>query len=278
MGLVEITTPPSHGVEEITSHYLSNLELALGVASELGLGVVSIGDVPPPDKPLHPRRPRLQGQGQRSRSQQVLARGRCAGAHLHLELPAGTVWPDVKAALDAPLAAQRELLGPTTSPPPSTRRSWPSPAPALSRTGERLCRQDGPLQGHPRLRRSLRGSARGRRLEPLREPCAGPGRSAEGALQGLVCGDGPAGWSAGSSRRRGQSAQGFVEPGAFEPPRHRRDQEHGRQLSRDGAGGLRPHPWRCREIRHERLEVRPAGGCSPSSPMETCFTCRFSPT
>ena len=37
--------------------------------------------------------------------------GRCAGAHLHLEVPVGTVWPDVKAALDASLAAQEELLG-----------------------------------------------------------------------------------------------------------------------------------------------------------------------
>lgn len=36
--------------------------------------------------------------------------GRCAGTHLHLELPAGTVWPDVKLALDAPVAAQEELL------------------------------------------------------------------------------------------------------------------------------------------------------------------------
>ena len=31
-------------------------------------------------------------------------------------------------------------------------------------------------------------------------------------------------------------------------------------------------------IRHERLEVRPSRGCLPSSPMETCFTCRFSPS
>ena len=46
MGLVEITTPPSHGVEEITSHYLSNLELALGVASELGLECIHWGRTP----------------------------------------------------------------------------------------------------------------------------------------------------------------------------------------------------------------------------------------
>ena len=46
MGLVEITTPPSHGVEEIISHYLSNLELALGVASELRLALYPLGTYP----------------------------------------------------------------------------------------------------------------------------------------------------------------------------------------------------------------------------------------
>ena len=51
MGLVEITTPPSHGVEEITSHYLSNLELALGVA-ELGLALYPLGTYPLPISPV----------------------------------------------------------------------------------------------------------------------------------------------------------------------------------------------------------------------------------
>ena len=111
MGLVEITTPPSHGVEEIISHYLSNLELALGVASELGLALYPLGTYPLPINPVLRDDP-----GYRVKAS-VLGRnsfshaGRCAGAHLHLEVPAGTVWPDVKAALDAPAAAQRELLG-----------------------------------------------------------------------------------------------------------------------------------------------------------------------
>src|SRR3712207_2368435 len=38
---------------------------------------------------------------------QVGAPGR---TYLHLELPAGTVWPGIKTALDAPVAAQEELL------------------------------------------------------------------------------------------------------------------------------------------------------------------------
>ena len=86
------------------------------------------------------------------------------------------------------------------------------------------------------------------------------------------------GWSAGSSRRRGN-----LHRASWNPVR----------LSHHGTVEIRsmdanfpemvlavcPHPRRCGErIRHERLEVRPSRECSRSSPMETCFTCRFSPT
>ena len=110
-GLVEIITPPSYDVKEMVSHYLSNLQLALGVASELGLALYPLGTYPLPissvfrDDPGYMVKASTIGHGRFSHA------GRCAGAHLHLELPAGTVWPDVKAALDAPVAAQRELLG-----------------------------------------------------------------------------------------------------------------------------------------------------------------------
>ena len=110
MGLVEITTPPSHGVEEITSHYLSNLELALGVASELGLAGYPLGTYPLPISPLIRDDPAYRVKASTIGQERFSHAGRCAGAHLHLEVPLGTVWPDVKAALDAPLAAQRELL------------------------------------------------------------------------------------------------------------------------------------------------------------------------
>jgi gamma-glutamyl:cysteine ligase YbdK (ATP-grasp superfamily) len=110
-GLVEICTPPSYGMGEITRNYLDNLGLALGVASDLDLALYPLGTYPLPlspvvrDDPGYTVRASIIGQERFSHA------GRCAGAHLHLELPAGTVWPDVKAALGAPVAAQRELLG-----------------------------------------------------------------------------------------------------------------------------------------------------------------------
>jgi len=109
--MVEITTLPSYGIEELAKSYLSNLDLALGVASELGLALYPLGTYPLPispavrDDPAYKVKASIIGHGRFSHA------GRCAGTHLHLELPAGTVWPDVKAAIGAPSAAQEELLG-----------------------------------------------------------------------------------------------------------------------------------------------------------------------
>jgi len=130
--LVEITTPPSSGVGDLASNYLGNLHLALRLASELGLALYPLGTFPLPISPA--LRDDL---GYRVKASIIGYRrfshaGKCAGAHLHLELPAGTVWPDVKAALDAPIAAQRELLGLynlATALDPALVRS-PAPAPS----------------------------------------------------------------------------------------------------------------------------------------------------
>jgi gamma-glutamyl:cysteine ligase YbdK (ATP-grasp superfamily) len=44
--LVEITTPPSSSFEDLARNYLNNLNLALGAASELGLGLYPLGTYP----------------------------------------------------------------------------------------------------------------------------------------------------------------------------------------------------------------------------------------
>jgi gamma-glutamyl:cysteine ligase YbdK (ATP-grasp superfamily) len=109
--LVEVATPPSSGLKDLADNYLNNLELALKVASELGLALYSLGTYPLPIKPVIRDDPDYTVKASTIGHGRFSHAGRCAGAHLHLELPAGTVWPDVKAAFDAPLAAQRELLG-----------------------------------------------------------------------------------------------------------------------------------------------------------------------
>ena len=170
----------------------------------------------------------------------------------------------MKAALDAPLAAKESFSASTTSPPPSTRRSWPSHAPALSTKDGRTALQARTVHyrgilGFEGLYADLHEvgglSAYASRVEDLVDQQRARYRAWFAAMD-------RAGWSAGSSRRRGQSAQGFVEPGAFEPPRHRGDQEHGR-LSRDGAGSLRPHPWRCGESQARKPGGKTGRGARP---------------
>jgi carboxylate-amine ligase len=108
--LVEVTTPPSADLAELTRNYLGNLALALEVGAELGLGLYPLGTYPLPIMPTVREDPGYRMQARTIGYKRFLHAGRCAGTHLHLELPAGTVWPDVKLALDAPVAAQEELL------------------------------------------------------------------------------------------------------------------------------------------------------------------------
>jgi hypothetical protein len=109
-GLVEITTPPSSGFDDLTRNYQNNLNLALEVASELGLGLYPLDTYPLPIRPEVRDDPSYRLQARIIGHERFLHAGRCAGTHLHLELPAGSVWPDMKTALDAPVAVQEEFL------------------------------------------------------------------------------------------------------------------------------------------------------------------------
>src|SRR5215216_4683199 len=109
--LVEIATPPGSSFKDLADTYLNNLDVALKVASELRLALYPLGTYPLPISPVLREDPGYRVKASTIGHGRFSHAGRCAGAHLHLELPAGTVWPDVKAALDAPPAAQRKLLG-----------------------------------------------------------------------------------------------------------------------------------------------------------------------
>lgn len=101
-GLVEITTLPSHGVVDLARNYLANLGLALGVASELGLALYPLGTYPLPIRPVMRDEPAYAVKASTIGHERFSHAGRSAGTHLHLELPPGTVWPDMKTALGAP--------------------------------------------------------------------------------------------------------------------------------------------------------------------------------
>jgi carboxylate-amine ligase len=109
--LIEIATPPGSCFKDLADNYLNNLDLALKVASELGLALYPLGTYPLQISPVVRDDPGYRVKASTIGHERFSHAGRCAGAHLHLELPAGTVWPDVKTALDASAAAQRELLG-----------------------------------------------------------------------------------------------------------------------------------------------------------------------
>ena len=108
--LVEITTPPSSDLTDLAKSYLSNLNLALEVGAELGCALYPLGTYPLPITPVVRNDPSYRVQARTIGLDRFLHAGRCAGAHLHLELPAGTVWLEIKTALDAPMAAEEELL------------------------------------------------------------------------------------------------------------------------------------------------------------------------
>ena len=108
--LLEVTTPPSASFGELARNYLRYLRFAIEVGSKTGLELYPLGTYPLPIKPEIRDDPSYDVQARTLGHDRFLHAGRSAGAHLHLELPAGTVWPDVKTALGAPLAAKEELL------------------------------------------------------------------------------------------------------------------------------------------------------------------------
>ena len=108
--LLEVTTPPSASFEELARNHLRYLRFAIEAGSKIGLELYPLGTYPLPIKPEVRDDPSYDVQARTLGHARFLHAGRSAGTHLHLELPAGTVWPDAKTALGAPLAAKEELL------------------------------------------------------------------------------------------------------------------------------------------------------------------------
>jgi gamma-glutamyl:cysteine ligase YbdK (ATP-grasp superfamily) len=108
--LVEINTPPVHTVADLSRSYLKILNFALRAGRELGVRLYPLATYPLPVTPVLRDEPRYELQARTIGHRRFLHAGRCAGVHLHLELPAGTVDPDMVVSSEATAAAREELL------------------------------------------------------------------------------------------------------------------------------------------------------------------------
>lgn len=90
-GLVEVNTSPARTLAELEREYVENLRLALRAARALGLRLYPLGTYPLPLRPVVRDDPDYRVQVGTVGPERFVDAGRCAGTHLHLGLPAGTV-------------------------------------------------------------------------------------------------------------------------------------------------------------------------------------------
>lgn len=108
--MVEINTIPVHNLNELTHEYLDLLQLLLQVAHELNLRVYPLSTYPLHIMPIMRDKPNYHLQLRAVGSQRFENAAKCAGTHLHLELPAGTINRRVGVCYQSTPEARVELL------------------------------------------------------------------------------------------------------------------------------------------------------------------------
>ncbi len=109
-GMVEINTPPAYSIEELASAYLKHLKLALQVGQELGLRLYPLSTYPLHVMPVIRSGLWYDVQLRTVGYDRFLHAGRCTGTHLHLDLPEGTISPQVGVSYGTTDEARAELL------------------------------------------------------------------------------------------------------------------------------------------------------------------------
>ncbi len=108
--MVEINTPPVHSLAELTREYVTSLGLALNAGREIGLRLYPLATYPLPVQPEIRDEPHYYLQARAVGRERFRHAGRCAGAHLHLEVAEGTVDPQAGVSYDSEEAGREELL------------------------------------------------------------------------------------------------------------------------------------------------------------------------
>lgn len=111
LSTVEISTPPASGLTDLEEKYLGNLRLAIRAARDASLRLYPLATYPLPVKPTLRAEPHYLAQALTMGPERFRHAGRCAGVHLHLEMPGGALHPATGVAPDASGEAVRELLG-----------------------------------------------------------------------------------------------------------------------------------------------------------------------
>jgi gamma-glutamyl:cysteine ligase YbdK (ATP-grasp superfamily) len=109
-GVVEINTPPVRSLAELEEKYAGNVRLAVRSAREIGLRLYPLGTYPLPLEPAVREEPDYQVQARTVGPERFMDAGRCAGTHLHLGLPAGTIDTEHGLSPGASEEARKELL------------------------------------------------------------------------------------------------------------------------------------------------------------------------
>ena len=109
-GLVEVNTSPVRSILDLEEKYATNVRLALRSARDIGLRLYPLGTYPLPLEPAVREEPDYQVQVRTVGPERFMDAGRCAGTHLHLGLPEGTVDTESGVAPGASDGARDELL------------------------------------------------------------------------------------------------------------------------------------------------------------------------
>lgn len=111
LSTVEVSTPPAADLEALAAEYLGNVRLAIRAARELGLRLYPLATYPLRMEPTLRTEPHYMAQALVMGPERFRHAGRCAGVHLHLELPEGALDPETGVAPGLSGGAARELLG-----------------------------------------------------------------------------------------------------------------------------------------------------------------------
>lgn len=108
--IVEINTPPVHSLAELAHEYLAILQVAIEVGRELDLRLYPLATYPLHTAPVVRNKPNALLQMRTVGPKHFANAAKCAGTHLHLELPPGIIDRRIGVSYDSSAEEREELI------------------------------------------------------------------------------------------------------------------------------------------------------------------------